>query len=86
MNFHTAYSNGEGWTARRSCQDDVHVYAAWLGLYNGDLSAAGVRQSMDHFKNKENGDPLLYLYGHGDGGGGVTKEMLESVTRLNRFP
>ena len=57
-----------------------------LGLYNGDLSAAGVRQSMDHFKNKENGDPLLYLYGHGDGGGGVTKEMLESVTRLNRVP
>ena len=41
---------------------------------------------MDHFKNKENGDPLLYLYGHGDGGGGVTKEMLESVTRLNRVP
>lgn len=57
-----------------------------LGLYNGDLSAAGVRQSMDYFKNKENGDPLLYLYGHGDGGGGVTKEMLESLTRLDKVP
>lgn len=57
-----------------------------LGLYNGDLSAKGVRMSMEHFKNKENGDPLLYLYGHGDGGGGVTKEMLESVTRLDKVP
>ncbi|WP_313180136.1 alpha-mannosidase [Lacrimispora sp.] len=57
-----------------------------LGLYNGDLSASGVRLSMDHFKNKGNGDPLLYLYGHGDGGGGVTKEMLEAVTRLQKVP
>lgn len=57
-----------------------------LGLYNGDLSAKGIRMSLDYFKNKENGDPLLYLYGHGDGGGGVTKEMLESVTRLNKVP
>ena len=56
------------------------------GLYNGDLSADGVRLSLDHFKNKGNGDPLLYLYGHGDGGGGVTKEMLESVTRLDKVP
>lgn len=57
-----------------------------LGLYNGDLSADGVRMSMDHFKNKGNGDPLLYLYGHGDGGGGVTKEMLEAVTRVDKVP
>lgn len=57
-----------------------------LGLYNGDLSASGVRLSLDHFKNKENGDPLLYLYGHGDGGGGVTKEMLEALTRLDKVP
>ena len=47
-----------------------------IGLYNGDLSAKGIRMSLDHFKNKGNDDPLLYLYGHGDGGGGVTKEML----------
>ncbi|MCB7321304.1 alpha-mannosidase [Lacrimispora sp. 210928-DFI.3.58] len=57
-----------------------------LGLYNGDLTPKGVRMSMDYFKNKENGDPILYLYGHGDGGGGVTKEMLESVTRLDKVP
>lgn len=57
-----------------------------LGLYNGDLSASGVRLSMDHFKNKGSGEPLLYLYGHGDGGGGVTKEMLEAVTRLEKVP
>lgn len=57
-----------------------------LGLYNGDLTPEGVRMSMDYFKNKDNGDPLLYLYGHGDGGGGVTKEMLEAVTRLDKVP
>lgn len=57
-----------------------------LGLYNGDLSAEGVRMSLGHFKNKGGGDPLLYLYGHGDGGGGVTKEMLETVTRLDKVP
>ncbi len=57
-----------------------------IGLYNGDLSAKGVRMSLDHFKNKGNDDPLLYLYGHGDGGGGVTKEMLETVTHLGPVP
>ncbi len=57
-----------------------------LGLYNGDLTAKGVCMSLEHFKNKGNGDPLLYLYGHGDGGGGVTKEMLETVTHLESVP
>lgn len=57
-----------------------------LGLYNGDLTASGVRMSLEHFKNKGNEDPLLYLYGHGDGGGGVTKEMLEAVTRADKVP
>ncbi len=57
-----------------------------LGLYNGDLSAHGVNLSLDHFKNKGNGDPLLYLYGHGDGGGGVTKEMLETLISLDKVP
>jgi alpha-mannosidase len=57
-----------------------------LGLYNGDMSAPGLYLSMAHFKNKDDGSPILYLYGHGDGGGGVTAEMLETLKRLDRIP
>ena len=57
-----------------------------LGLYSGDMTADGIYKTMDYFKNKEKETPILYLYGHGDGGGAVTPEMLEVLKRMDEIP
>lgn len=50
--------------------------------YNGNFSVdevlAGVGRYAQHGKSRRS----LYLYGYGDGGGGPTREMLESARRM----
>lgn len=55
-------------------------------LYNGDGSPRGVLSSLKDFRSKEEEVPMMYLYGHGDGGGGVTAEMLEHFEAAPQLP
>jgi alpha-mannosidase len=50
--------------------------------YNGNVSARELRFVVDNFKDHDRATRSLYLFGHGDGGGGPTAEMLESARRL----
>jgi len=50
--------------------------------YNGQLVPKDCRAQWDQFKQKDQYDEVLYSFGHGDGGGGPTKEMLETGIRL----
>jgi len=45
--------------------------------YNGDFSADELEFSARNYKDGERLDRSLYLFGHGDGGGGPTEEMIE---------
>ena len=38
------------------------------------------------FKNKELSHEVLISYGHGDGGGGTTRGMIENIRAINRIP
>ncbi|HEY3377020.1 MAG TPA: alpha-mannosidase, partial [Armatimonadota bacterium] len=49
--------------------------------YNGNMLPSQLLHGERNFKDKERANSWLYLYGHGDGGGGVTKEMLELARR-----
>ncbi|MBN1874401.1 MAG: alpha-mannosidase [Anaerolineae bacterium] len=40
----------------------------------------------ENFQQKESQHELLMLYGHGDGGGGPTLEMLENIREMGSFP
>jgi alpha-mannosidase len=46
------------------------------------MSVRELRHSVQNFRDHEHTDRSLYLFGHGDGGGGPTAEMLESARRL----
>jgi alpha-mannosidase len=50
--------------------------------YNGILNASQVMGGWQRYSQKELNDEVLMSYGHGDGGGGVTREMLETQRRL----
>lgn len=53
-------------------------------IYEADISPSQVKGSYERYKPKEMNDEVIISYGYGDGGGGPTREMLESYIRLNK--
>lgn len=54
--------------------------------YNGELQPHDVHQTWKHFRGKDKHETTLLAIGHGDGGGGVTHEMLARREQLADFP
>jgi alpha-mannosidase len=57
-----------------------------LGDYNALMTPEQLRKNWTEYKQKDVNDSALYIYGYGDGGGGPTREMLETAARLKDFP
>lgn len=54
--------------------------------YNGPFEPADVIGIWENYRQKDVNDELLFLYGWGDGGGGPTREMLETAHSLRNMP
>ncbi|MDR0450223.1 MAG: alpha-mannosidase [Treponema sp.] len=54
--------------------------------YNGQILPKTVRGIWDNYRDKELNQDLLFSYGFGDGGGGVTRDMLENLRALSKLP
>ncbi|HEV7678870.1 MAG TPA: alpha-mannosidase [Candidatus Dormibacteraeota bacterium] len=54
-----------------------------VATYNGDASPGEVLRSEIDFRDQGVSSRSLYLFGLGDGGGGPTREMLDSLHRLH---
>ncbi len=52
--------------------------------YCPDLKASHVMGTWRRYAQKGTNDELMLVYGHGDGGGGPTREMLEHIRRMER--
>ena len=52
--------------------------------YVGRMNATQVKGTWNRFQQKEYGKRAITTFGHGDGGGGPTKEMLEQYKRLSK--
>ncbi|MDY6877235.1 MAG: alpha-mannosidase [Chloroflexota bacterium] len=64
---------------------------AWFGnrvasTYNATVTPAQVIGTWVNFQQKELEQELLMAFGHGDGGGGPTREMLENIREMAAFP
>lgn len=57
--------------------------AAW-STYNGDITAKQVMGCWQRYQHKDLNNEVLNCFGHGDGGGGATKEMLENAKRFQK--
>lgn len=53
--------------------------------YNGMMTPQSVSECWKKYKNKEVNEEVLITYGWGDGGGGPTKEMLETAKRIKKL-
>ncbi len=58
----------------------------WYYTYNGDLEPYTVTGIYEAYRDKDLNSDLLLSYGYGDGGGGVTRDMLEKRRRLDQMP
>ncbi len=56
------------------------------GCYNGDPAPANIRGAKDQNLQSGEFNDVIFPYGWGDGGGGPTREMIESARRLADFP
>lgn len=54
--------------------------------YNGGLEPKDILGIWNNYRNKNINDELLLAFGWGDGGGGPTKEMLESARVMKNLP
>ncbi|WP_341348513.1 alpha-mannosidase [Paenibacillus sp. FSL H3-0469] len=75
-----------------------HTLFHWVGIdgtkivayqnhgVNEHTHPKDVQEHWEAYAQKEEHDELMLLYGHGDGGGGVTHEMLEYVSRTDLAP
>ncbi|WP_188456226.1 alpha-mannosidase [Virgibacillus oceani] len=58
----------------------------WGADYNADISAETMIGAWEAFRDKGVTKDVMVTYGHGDGGGGVTRDMLEMRRRLDAMP
>ena len=49
--------------------------------YNADATVKTLRDNARHYKDHDRGKHSLMLYGYGDGGGGPTRHMIETLLR-----
>jgi len=59
---------------------------SYASTYNAMATPAEVIGAWENFQQKELRQPLLMAYGHGDGGGGPTAQMIENLAEMNEFP
>lgn len=63
-----------------------HELDARFSTYNGMATPHAVIGSWKKFKNKELSKETLISYGYGDGGGGVTRDMLQMRRAMDAVP
>ena len=64
----------------------AHMFDNPLSGYNGDVRPEGTAPTWANFRGKERHDETLLAVGYGDGGGGVTPEMIARELQLRDFP
>jgi alpha-mannosidase len=64
----------------------AHVFDNPLGGYNGLVRADGTAPTWVNFRQKHLHDETLLAVGYGDGGGGVTPDMVAREVQLRDFP
>ncbi|BBE31497.1 alpha-mannosidase [Tepiditoga spiralis] len=61
-------------------------HGAHFYTYNGLLTPKSVKGLWDNYSQKDINDELLIAFGWGDGGGGPTKEMIETGKKIKEMP
>jgi alpha-mannosidase len=64
----------------------AHSFTNPKNGYNADITAFELGETWRRFRGRQDHDSTLLAFGHGDGGGGPTAQMLERFRRFRDFP
>ena len=64
----------------------THTFDNPVDGYNGVVRPDSIMNTWRNFRQKDTHDTTLFSVGHGDGGGGVTPEMVRREEQLRVFP
>lgn len=70
------------WKGIDGTEIPVHIMMS----YKSSMTAKSLYKQWKRYKNKYEVPFLLYTYGYGDGGGGITWEMVEMMKHMNKVP
>lgn len=65
-------------------QDAHQSKESFFTTYNGNLNPISVMKAWERYQNKDINNDVLISYGFGDGGGGPTREMIETGVRMEK--
>lgn len=68
----------------QAAEDKDGFATAHFTTYNGYLNPSQVKGGWKRYQQKHLNNEVLMSFGHGDGGGGPTRDMLENQRRLSR--
>lgn len=58
----------------------------WAVTYNGSISPKALFGTYELYQEKEINSDVMTTYGHGDGGGGATRDMVEKALAMQKVP
>lgn len=58
----------------------------WAVTYNGGITPGALKGAYELYQQKEQNNDLMMTYGHGDGGGGCTREMILKIDAMKQVP
>lgn len=64
----------------------AHSFDNPIGGYNGQITPAALGETWRNFRGKNEHPESLFTFGLGDGGRGLTSDMLERITLLDDYP
>lgn len=73
----------EVFTHMITMQNTDQVEDSFFTTYNGVVDGISVMRAWERYQQKPINNDVLIAFGHGDGGGGPTREMLEYMRRLS---
>jgi alpha-mannosidase len=65
-------------------QDEDQDPKSFFTTYNGKIEPSVLIKSWDRYQDKDINNDILISFGYGDGGGGPTRKMMETSTRLEK--
>ena len=58
----------------------------WAVTYNGDITPKVLQGTYELYQEKKWNQEVMVTYGHGDGGGGCTREMIQKISAMQKVP
>ncbi len=74
------------WVGPDGASVQGHLFSATEGGYNAPATLGDLRQTAERHALDGGRGAFLYAFGHGDGGGGPTPEMIERLRRYGELP